>query len=349
MKRSRRHTFYLKKGITFAKTILGISTPHHEPQSIASTSHVQTDPLRPDYPGSLIDRAYDDHGCAGKCPNGWKCCAGTEGCAPLNGDCCAWGEYCISGHKCRIWQGQKTCCPSSGCPGERNSPTPTLSSHGKLNSFFYRNLLSSLTQPASSSGTATAVQSTSIDVKLSDGSGLSAGAITGIVVGVLAVTLVIGLFVFKKKLLRFVKRDLKREDTHSNTVQAPELLTENSLQCLGQPENSHSTNYDRGTNSKSNSLMKAVRGGGWRTTLYIGSIISIFVLALNIAFTVWAAAHHQSADGNGVLFEGHCQTARNVNTGLHLVINVLATLLLGASNYGMVRRKPFSSRKSDVC
>lgn len=76
---------------------------------------------------------------------------------------------------------------------------------------------------------------------------------------------------------------------------------------------------------------------GWQSTLYLGSIASLMVLLFNTCFAVWAATKHTGSGSTGVIFAGQCQKARNINTALHLVINILATLVLAASSYGMVR------------
>ncbi|KAE8306199.1 hypothetical protein BDV41DRAFT_583543 [Aspergillus transmontanensis] len=73
----------------------------------------------------------------------------------------------------------------------------------------------------------------------------------------------------------------------------------------------------------------------WRRTLYIGSTLSIVVLLFNMSFVLWAVTHRALEDGRGVLFTGDCDQARNINRGLHLLINILSTILLSASNYGM--------------
>ncbi|KAJ5817311.1 hypothetical protein N7447_009544 [Penicillium robsamsonii] len=76
------------------------------------------------------------------------------------------------------------------------------------------------------------------------------------------------------------------------------------------------------------------KDGSWKSTLYLGSIASLAVLVFN-TFAAWAAASYTGSDGTGVLFQGECRKARNINTGFHLVINILATPVLSASSYGM--------------
>ncbi|KAJ5150526.1 uncharacterized protein N7500_010715 [Penicillium coprophilum] len=64
------------------------------------------------------------------------------------------------------------------------------------------------------------------------------------------------------------------------------------------------------------------------------------VLALNIILTVIAAGLAYSGDSEETfsfasLYTGKCSTSKNWTTGLHLLINILSTALLGASNYCM--------------
>lgn len=56
----------------------------------------------------------------GTCPIGYKCCEGNTGCAPLGGECCSGGYYCPAGKQCRVYDGEKVCCPYTGCVGEYN-------------------------------------------------------------------------------------------------------------------------------------------------------------------------------------------------------------------------------------
>ncbi|KAL4992675.1 hypothetical protein BDW68DRAFT_184165 [Aspergillus falconensis] len=74
--------------------------------------------------------------------------------------------------------------------------------------------------------------------------------------------------------------------------------------------------------------------GGWKATLYLGSITSFTVLILNLVMVCWASFRH-SDQGQSVLYSGNCDRAKEMGTGVHLLINVLSTLLLGASNFGM--------------
>ncbi len=43
----------------------------------------------------------------------------------------------------------------------------------------------------------------------------------------------------------------------------------------------------------------------------------------------------ESNEGKRVLYDGNCDTTKKVNIGIHVLINILSTILLGASNYCM--------------
>src|SRR5690242_12029700 len=72
---------------------------------------------------------------------------------------------------------------------------------------------------------------------------------------------------------------------------------------------------------------------GWRFGASLGFLTCVFVLVLNLVLMIWASIRGRSNDGH--IFKGSCATAKRYNMGLHVVINVLSTLLLGASNYSM--------------
>lgn len=67
-----------------------------------------------------------------------------------------------------------------------------------------------------------------------------------------------------------------------------------------------------------------------------GSIASAVVLLINLGFTIGVAANHSVQDWIGVIYDGNCKTAESLSVFLHLVINILSTVLLSASNYSMV-------------
>jgi len=65
------------------------------------------------------------------------------------------------------------------------------------------------------------------------------------------------------------------------------------------------------------------------------AICAILVFSMNLAVTIWVWKNpdYEHANGVGTLFQGSCSTVREVNVYVHLVVNILSTLLLCSSNY----------------
>jgi hypothetical protein len=76
---------------------------------------------------------------------------------------------------------------------------------------------------------------------------------------------------------------------------------------------------------------------GWR----FGALLSLFgaasVAIFNIIITVWVWKNpkHEIQNGVGTLYQGSCNRTKSLDVWVHLLINVLSTLLLSASNYCM--------------
>lgn len=74
----------------------------------------------------------------------------------------------------------------------------------------------------------------------------------------------------------------------------------------------------------------------WRRTLCLGSITSVIVLIINLTMVLWASLR-KSEHGQSVLaLSNNCDRIKQLSTGVHLLINILSTLLLAASNFAMV-------------
>jgi len=58
-------------------------------------------------------------------------------------------------------------------------------------------------------------------------------------------------------------------------------------------------------------------------------------MVVNTAFLVWAPAKFNTIDGEGVLYSGECTITSRLSLVGHTIINILSTLMLGASNYAM--------------
>lgn len=77
------------------------------------------------------------------------------------------------------------------------------------------------------------------------------------------------------------------------------------------------------------------RLSGWRRGVIYCALSALGVLLINLVLLVWASARYGVEDGFGLLHAGSCDRARTISTTLHLLINILSTVLLGASNYTM--------------
>ncbi|KAF1849177.1 uncharacterized protein K460DRAFT_330888 [Cucurbitaria berberidis CBS 394.84] len=76
---------------------------------------------------------------------------------------------------------------------------------------------------------------------------------------------------------------------------------------------------------------------GWRMGVLFGCCTSTFVLCCNIAMIVVGSTVHSGYNSDGVadLIVGDEATISRWNTSLHVLINVLSTMLLAGSNYTM--------------
>jgi hypothetical protein len=78
------------------------------------------------------------------------------------------------------------------------------------------------------------------------------------------------------------------------------------------------------------------RFNGWQWGVLTGSIVSALVLVMNCVFILVGALTGQGYDeGIATIFTGNADDVSRMSTLLHIVINVLSTLLLSASNYAM--------------
>ncbi|KAF2832450.1 hypothetical protein CC86DRAFT_401213 [Ophiobolus disseminans] len=73
----------------------------------------------------------------------------------------------------------------------------------------------------------------------------------------------------------------------------------------------------------------------WKTSLYMFVGLASAVLIINTGFLVWAIRTRGTTNGMGILYEASCDTTKKANIGIHLLINILSSALLGASNYCM--------------
>jgi len=74
---------------------------------------------------------------------------------------------------------------------------------------------------------------------------------------------------------------------------------------------------------------------GWHTGVLACAVSVVVVLLINVSLTIYAATNpeYKMERGIGTLYSGSCDKSRTIGLWLHLVINVLSTLLLSGSNY----------------
>lgn len=75
---------------------------------------------------------------------------------------------------------------------------------------------------------------------------------------------------------------------------------------------------------------------GWKFGVRLAFILTFVVLIVNIGVTVGIIrSKGVDEDGKAMILKGDCKRVKKWNTGAHLIINILSTLILGASNYTM--------------
>ncbi|KAB8228665.1 uncharacterized protein BDW43DRAFT_212429 [Aspergillus alliaceus] len=73
----------------------------------------------------------------------------------------------------------------------------------------------------------------------------------------------------------------------------------------------------------------------WRFTVTSGALAASVILLVNVITLIVMYAKFGAEDLTVTFFTGSCQTASRVTVASHLIINILSTLLLAASNFSM--------------
>ncbi|KAJ8109018.1 hypothetical protein OPT61_g7764 [Boeremia exigua] len=114
------------------------------------------------------------------------------------------------------------------------------------------------------------------------------------------------------------------------TVGSNEELAVNSLHAKRAPDVRSITSAE----SKSSSLQRYKhRFSGWRFGVLNFAVWASIVFLINLVVTIWGSLAHKG--DQRVLYEGDCKRTKSLNSGLHLLINILSTILLSGSNYCM--------------
>lgn len=75
------------------------------------------------------------------------------------------------------------------------------------------------------------------------------------------------------------------------------------------------------------------RLSGWKTGVLQFAICASVVFLINLVVTIWGSITHKTTEGT--LDQGDCGRIKTLNSGLHVLINILSTVLLSGSNYCM--------------
>ncbi|PVH88350.1 hypothetical protein DL98DRAFT_648494 [Cadophora sp. DSE1049] len=73
----------------------------------------------------------------------------------------------------------------------------------------------------------------------------------------------------------------------------------------------------------------------WRKSLLACAFLAALVLIINLSLVGWVSRLHTTEDGSYIAMRGSCNNVNKASLFSHLGINILSTLLLGASNYCM--------------
>lgn len=83
-------------------------------------------------------------------------------------------------------------------------------------------------------------------------------------------------------------------------------------------------------------------GDSWRIylsrrsrALLIQILLVGAILVTNLGLTIFAISHYSSQNGVGTIYEGDCNKVKGLDQWIHLLINLLSTGMLSASNYCM--------------
>ena len=111
--------------------------------------------------------------------------------------------------------------------------------------------------------------------------------------------------------------------------------TDRSLKATNQAESINGVHKQKFV-EKASFLKKSEYLHGWRMGITYCVATAVTVFMINLILTIWAFSRYGLKKGGiGTIQEGSCETTRRLSLWLHLLINILSTLLLGASNYTM--------------
>lgn len=75
------------------------------------------------------------------------------------------------------------------------------------------------------------------------------------------------------------------------------------------------------------------RSSGWKSGVIQFAKCASIVFTINLVITIWGSVSYKK--DKGLLLQGDCERVKRLNSGLHILINILSTILLSGSNYCM--------------
>jgi hypothetical protein len=133
------------------------------------------------------------------------------------------------------------------------------------------------------------------------------------------------------KPVRFPKTEqLKQDCCWSDLL---ELRESSPCPCELFPTVSRAESFRTGVSKKSLAKYRRWLAPGWRSGVLNCACSVILVFLINFAVTIWGTVHRNAEQE--VVFDVDCRKISKINSGLHIIINLLGTVLLGCSNYCM--------------
>ena len=118
-------------------------------------------------------------------------------------------------------------------------------------------------------------------------------------------------------------------ELHTLTTQSDDGFDANSSQA---DNSSDSQNNTSASGKRLSSVRRYKRRvTGWKPGVLNFAVCACIVLIINMVVSIWGSAARKGK----VLAEGDCQHIKRLNSGLHIIINILSTILLSGSNYCM--------------
>ncbi|KAK2772259.1 hypothetical protein CKAH01_13962 [Colletotrichum kahawae] len=73
----------------------------------------------------------------------------------------------------------------------------------------------------------------------------------------------------------------------------------------------------------------------WQKSALAFSTAAFTIFIINLPFVLWATLSVPIQDGIGIISEQSCASIKAWNTAIHIIINIISTILLAGSNYCM--------------